>query len=61
MKIQVGSRVVPCRWMDGQTDKTKLIVTFHKFAIHLKMEKMNVKEEGEGKGKEENEDVKYTK
>jgi hypothetical protein len=27
-----GSRVIPCVWTDGQTDSTKLIVTFRNFA-----------------------------
>jgi hypothetical protein len=31
MKIHSGSRIVPSRWMDGQTDMMKLIVTFQNF------------------------------
>jgi len=38
MKIHVGSRVVPCRWMDGQADKIKITVTFHNFANAPKIE-----------------------
>ena len=32
------NQVVPCRWKDGQTDMTKLIVPFHNSAIAPKKE-----------------------
>jgi len=45
--------------MDWQTDKTKLIVTFHNFASATKIGAGEVNEEEEGTGKKEKEDVQY--
>jgi hypothetical protein len=34
--LSKGSLVVPCRWMDGQTDMTKSLVAFCSFANETK-------------------------